>query len=386
MPQPNYFIGLMSGTSLDAIDAVLVDFDADVDVDVDVDTTNANQPRLPRASRSPQVLASHAEPLPPDYQDAVNQLIHQPTWSLYGHVHHQYAELSIRAVQHILQTAGVPFAQVAAIGSHGQTIWHAPDDKHPLTLQLGDANRIAAATKIPVVADCRGKDIALGGQGAPLVPAFHAAMLAAPDETRIVCNIGGIANITILQPQQPVIGFDTGPGNGLMNLWVKQHRNQAWDHNGEFAASGNVNEVLLADMLADEYFQLAPPKSTGREYFNAAWLTSFNLSDYAAEDVQATLCALTAASIADACADYQPKQVLLCGGGVHNANLLQALIQRTNNNCRVTTTDHFGLAPDWLEAIAFAWLAKQRLQLAHGNISSVTGATHDTVLGALYHP
>ncbi|MGH8307500.1 MAG: anhydro-N-acetylmuramic acid kinase, partial [Gammaproteobacteria bacterium] len=276
---------------------------------------------------------------------------------------------------------------IRAIGSHGQTVRHRPGGPHPFSLQIADPNIIAARTGIATVADFRRRDMALGGQGAPLVPAFHHAVFADPNETRAVINIGGIANLTLLSAQNgPVSGFDTGPGNLLMDAWSREHLHAPYDENGTFAASGNVDEILLRRLLADEYFQRPPPKSTGREHFSQAWLGKALVdTKLPAADVMATLCELTARCIADAVRKQTPRvsRVLLCGGGIHNAHLVKRLAALLPA-CELSTTNEFGIAPDWVEAMAFAWLARETLARRPGNLPAVTGAREPAVLGAIY--
>jgi anhydro-N-acetylmuramic acid kinase len=253
-------------------------------------------------------------------------------------------------------------------------------------LQIGNPKVIATHTGIDVVADFRRADIAAGGQGAPLVPAFHQAVFARAGEDRVVLNIGGIANITVLPgtASLPVTGFDTGPGNTLLDAWARSHLNTAMDAGGRWAAQGNVNTALLAHLLKDPYFHTPPPKSTGREYFNADWLAR-HLPDtgIAAQDIQATLCALTAQSILDAIQQFAPRtqRILVCGGGIHNRELLRRLGDN-QGGMMVESTQQHGIDPDWVEAIAFAWLAKQRLDGKPGNIPAVTGARQAVILGS----
>jgi anhydro-N-acetylmuramic acid kinase len=279
---------------------------------------------------------------------------------------------------------------VRAIGSHGQTVRHEPDGDHPFSVQIGDPNVIAEITGITTIADFRRRDIAAGGQGAPLVPAFHAAVLRSSDEDRVALNIGGMANITVLprDPAQAVTGFDTGPGNVLMDAWAARHLGTPLDSEGRWAGSAPRDEALLAVLLSDEYFQRQPPKSTGREHFNMTWLEARLAQLGTAPEpaqVQASLAALTALSCAAAIQRYAPRtqQVLVCGGGVHNVTLLQQLTDALPG-VRVASTQTQGLDPDWVEALAFAWLAQQTLAGKPGNLPSVTGARAPVVLGGIY--
>ena len=294
-----------------------------------------------------------------------------------------------RATRRLLAETGIEPAGIKAIGSHGQTIRHEPNAAKPYSLQIGNPEIIAAETGIDVVADFRSADIRAGGQGAPLVPAFHKAIFSAATENRVVVNIGGIANITVLpaDPAIAVTGFDTGPGNTLMDAWARQHLDTAMDAGGQWAAGGTCDEQLLEMLLGDAYFSLAPPKSTGREYFNLDWLSGFSaVNNIAAEDVQATLCSLTARTIIEAIDNYAPntRRLLVCGGGIHNDCLMQQLTTGLPGSA-VESTAQYGLDPDWVEAVAFAWLAKQKLEARPGNLPEVTGAIRPVILGTLVH-
>jgi anhydro-N-acetylmuramic acid kinase len=361
------FIGLMSGTSMDGIDAALVRIDA----------------------RRVELLASHAHPWPEGLQRDIRSIAHRGQAGLdqLGQVDAGAGEAFAGAVQVLLAQAGVSAEQIAAIGSHGQTLCHGPRATHPYTLQIGDPNRIVERTGITTVADFRRRDIAAGGQGAPLVPAFHQALLRSAEEDRVVLNIGGIANVTLLpaDPEEPVSGYDTGPGNCLMDAWSELHRQQRYDDRGAWAATGQAHEQLLHTLLADPYFSEPPPKSTGTEYFSLTWLERHIRQQLPAEDVQASLCELTTRSIADAIKRDLPdtSRVLVCGGGARNEELMRRL-QAALPGADVQSTAPLGLEPDWVEAMAFAWLAQQTLAGRAGNIPSVTGAGHPVVLGAIY--
>lgn len=287
----------------------------------------------------------------------------------------------------LLQDAGVSAAAVTAIGSHGQTLRHQPNATPPFTLQVGDPDIIASGTGITTVGDFRSADIAAGGQGAPLAPLFHEWLFRLPGKRRAVLNIGGIANLTLLSATDPTVGFDTGPGNTLLDAWIRKHRAAPFDRDGAWAASGRVHQDLLRRLLGDGYFAALPPKSTGFEYFNLRWIAAANVADIAPVDVQATLCALTAQSIAAALQRFAPDttEILVCGGGVHNGTLLQALRQCLPA-ADVVSTATAGLHPDWVEAVAFAWLAKRRLQNLPGNLPSVTGARQAVALGTIHRP
>ena len=369
---PELYIGLMSGTSMDAIDAVLADFAADAAPAV---LTHVRCP-IPPAMREPLLALCASE--------GANELENMARLDV--RLGRLFAETALT----LLRQAAMEPAAIRAIGSHGQTVRHSPSGSEPYTVQIGDPNVIAEITGITTVADFRRRDVAAGGQGAPLVPAFHQAVFQSRDEDRVVLNIGGMANITLLPRalDQPVSGFDTGPGNVLLDTWAARHLGQPLDEGGRWAAGGAVHTPLLERLLDDPYFKLVPPKSTGREYFNLTWLTSA-LGGIepppTPQDVQATLCVLTAASIARAIGRYAPhtRRVLACGGGVHNVTLMEHLARRLDP-CSLETTSSYGLEPQWVEATAFAWLAKQTLELKAGNLPSVTGARRRVVLGGIY--
>jgi anhydro-N-acetylmuramic acid kinase len=364
---PDYYIGLISGTSMDGIDAVLLSFG-----ERSVDIASAGMSSYPEALREKLIGATRA----PDTCTA----------DVIGSLDHWVGECFRDAALGLLRAAGVELGSVRAVGSHGQTIRHRPDDERPFTLQIGNADIIAKGTGIDCVADFRSADLALGGQGAPLVPPFHEWLFRSADVDRCVLNIGGIANITVLPAAPgPVRGFDTGPGNTLMDAWVRRHRNMAFDDGGRWAASGTTIPSLLETMLADPYFAKSPPKSTGFEYFNEAWLSRLVHDDADYADVQATLADLTATTIADAIGQHAPetRELLICGGGVHNRDLVRRLAERLGQVTLASTAD-FGLDPDHVEAAAFAWLAMRALNGEPGNAPEVTGATRKTVLGAIH--
>jgi anhydro-N-acetylmuramic acid kinase len=257
--------------------------------------------------------------------------------------------------------------------------------KTPFSLQIGDPQLIANGTSIRTVADFRSADIAAGGQGAPLAPVFHEWLFRAPGKTRCVLNVGGIANLTVLTDQHDTIGFDTGPGNSLMDAWIRKHRNEAFDRDGRWADEGSVDDELLERFLSEPYFAYAPPKSTGFEQFNLRWIEAHGSHSIAPRDVQATLCALSAVTVADAVADFAPDtaDLLVCGGGVHNPTLMRELEARLSG-ISVAPTSVAGLDPDWVEAVAFAWLAMRHVEGLPGNLPSVTGASKSVLLGSLY--
>lgn len=360
-----YFIGLMSGTSMDAVDAVLVDFNT-----------------------APKLITHHSHPIPDAIRETLDQLLGKQQFDVqnYGMLDVELGRLFGEASLTLIQNSSVHKQQISAIGSHGQTVYHAPTCRTPFTLQLGDPNHIAQSCGVTTVADFRRRDMAAGGQGAPLVPAFHNAVFRSSEHTRIILNIGGIANITVLpkDPDLAVTGFDTGPGNCLMDEWIKENMHEAYDQDGRWAASGKVNQALLKRLLADNYFKLPPPKSSGREYFNLAWQY---LKDYSgpAESLQATLAQVTIESIAQAIETQAPDadEIYVCGGGAHNPHLMNGLRQRLGP-LHIETTAALGIPPDWVEAMAFAWLAKQTLKHLPGNLPEVTGAQEKVILGAIY--
>jgi anhydro-N-acetylmuramic acid kinase len=361
------FLGLISGTSADGIDAALVDF-------------SAPAPRLLRARTFALPVALRELVLRVSQADARVDL------DELGELDTRLGQAFAQAATELLREAGVGASLVRAIGSHGQTLRHRPSGEAPFTLQLGDANVIAEVTGIDTIADLRRRDVAAGGQGAPLVPAFHAATLADAVEDRAVLNIGGIANLTLLPVGGAVRGFDTGPGNGLMDAWCLRHRGQPFDRSGAFAAQGHVDDALLARLLDEPWLGLPPPKSTGRDQFHLPWLEArLPATPMAPADVQATLARFTARSIADALRAQLPTcaRVLVCGGGVHNPVLLAELRQALPGVVVESTGEH-GLDPDFVEAMAFAWLARAFLAGAPGNLATVTGARGLRVLGALY--
>jgi anhydro-N-acetylmuramic acid kinase len=366
----DYYVGLMSGTSMDGIDAVLVGID----------------------TREIQLLEGISHPWPEPLEKRLRNLVARKSCSLheYGELDHLCALQFVQATLALLEAADMPASRIRAIGSHGQTLYHQPRLPAPFSMQIGDPSILAENTGISVVADFRRRDIAAGGQGAPLVPAFHQAIFHTPGRNRVILNIGGIANVTILPASgKPVTGFDTGPGNCLMDQWCQRRRGLPYDHAGEWAARGKIHPPLLETLLSDGYFHLPPPRSTGTEYFNQEWLERRlqqhpGLKD---SDIQATLMALTASAIGRAIRDWaaDTEEVLVCGGGAHNQALMKTLSQ-TLSPLAIAPTDSVagGIHPDWVEAAAFAWLAKQTLEGVPGNLPSVTGARHPVVLGGIY--
>ena len=360
------FLGLISGTSVDGIDAALVAFDP-----------------------APRVVFGRTYPLAAGLaQDVLrrSQMDAETSLDDVARLDTRLGQAFARAALDALADSGVAAAQVVAIGSHGQTLRHDPRGPTPFSQQLGDPNVIAEATGITTVADFRRRDVAAGGQGAPLMPAFHAAVMHSPDEDRAILNLGGIANLTLLPRRGDVRGFDTGPANGLMDAWCLRHRGLPYDRDGAFGREGRVDEALLARLLAEPWFALPPPKSTGRDQFQLAWLQA-RLDGNALEpaDVQATLCELSAATVADALRSTLPGagRLLVCGGGVHNPLLMERLAARLPG-VAVASTASIGLDPDFIEAAGFAWLARETLAGRPGNLPSVTGARGPRVLGAIH--
>lgn len=360
-------IGLMSGTSLDGLDGVLAAFD------------DAGRPTL---------LASASRPMP--------QALRAELAALQTPGHDELAraalaaqgltDLATEVVAQLLHAAGLGPADVDAIGSHGQTVRHRPDLGY--TLQIDAPARLAERTGIPVAADFRSRDVAAGGQGAPLVPAFHAALLACPGERRVVLNLGGIANLSVLpgDGRSPVTGWDTGPANVLMDAWIEHHRGLRFDADGAWAASGCAHAPLLASLLAEPWLRQPPPKSTGRDLFHLPWLLAHLQRQTVAptaQDVQATLLEFTARTAAQACRDASPHRVLVCGGGARNRALM-ARLQALLPDSPVQPTDDVGVPAGQVEALAFAWLARARLLDLPGNLREVTGAAGPRVLGALH--
>lgn len=361
------YLGLISGTSADGIDAALVRFD----------------------DHTPQLVDALTHPWPEELRTRILAVAQDETrldLDAYGRLDVAIGRCFADASQQLLARNREHAASVRAIGSHGQTLRHRPSGEYPFTLQVGDPSVIAERCGIDVVADFRRADVAADGQGAPLLPAVHAMLLGRADGVRVVLNLGGIANITVLDPAGHVLGLDTGPANGLMDAWHRRHRGGAYDANGAFAASGRADESLLAALLADPYFALPAPKSTGREHFHLAWLEQHaGVSALFPEDVQATLLELSARSIVQAIDRHAPAalDVLVCGGGVHNGVLMRRLAELLGTRELASTARH-GVDPDYLEATAFAWLARQRLLGLPGNLPAVTGARGPRVLGAVY--
>ncbi|WP_105887795.1 anhydro-N-acetylmuramic acid kinase [Haemophilus influenzae] len=375
--KPQYYLGMMSGTSLDGVDIALVDF-----------------------SLEPRLILSDIFPMPEDLREKLTTLVQvgETTLQNLGELDHKLALLYSDCVNAFLQKNALLPNQIQAIGCHGQTVWHSPNSQFPFTMQLGDMNLLAAKTGISVIGDFRRKDMAWGGQGAPLVPAFHEAVFSNANFATAVLNIGGISNVSILFPNQSVIGFDTGPGNTLLDQWIEKHQGLRYDENGKWAVKGKVNQFLLDELLNEPFFSLLAPKSTGRELFNLAWLnhkiaktreklTALSVEmSLRPEDVQATLVELTVISIVNTLKPLQtdlPKRLLVCGGGAKNSLIMRGLHDNLLD-WQVGTTTEQGFDIDYVEAAAFAWLAYCRMNNLPANLPSVTGAKSAVSLGAIF--
>ncbi|MDK9703790.1 MAG: anhydro-N-acetylmuramic acid kinase [Sulfuritalea sp.] len=356
-------IGLMSGTSLDGVDAVLVDF----------------------SDSPPHTLATFWLP----YSAAIRHQALQLQAAQHDEIHsaallaNELARCYAEAVQQLLAKAGVDATRIAAIGCHGQTVRHQPAAGY--SVQINNPALLAELAGISVIADFRSRDIAAGGQGAPLVPAFHAAVFGSSERHRVILNIGGIANLTDLNPGKPVRGFDCGPGNLLLDAWIERHEGLRYDEGGNWAGQGRLLPGLLESLLGSPFFNATPPKSCGRDEFNLPWLEGHLAGSERPEDVQATLLELTSLSATQAIARWcgKPDELFVCGGGARNQALMASL-QRRLPDCRVAGTDSLGQPADWVEAVAFAWLAWRTLHGEAGNLADVTGAKGPRILGAIY--
>ncbi|WP_144393141.1 anhydro-N-acetylmuramic acid kinase [Pleionea sediminis] len=369
------YIGLISGTSADGIDAVVLDF----------------------SNNQTKAVAEQTYPYPEQVREEVLSLS-QPLLSKegqridrQGHLDHHLGKLFAEAARNVCKTAEISMSEIVAIGSHGQTIRHRPQTQNPFSLQLADPNVIAWETQCVTIADFRRIDIAAGGQGAPLVPLFHQQMYQSEAANRVILNLGGIANITWLPKDgQQVIGFDTGPANALCDYWIEQHQNNDYDVEGAWARSGQTSTELLKHMLADPYFQLPAPKSTGREYFDAQWLQQKlkGADPLPPEDVQSTLAELSAQSIARHINKLPGpcEELLVCGGGIHNHYLIERIEAALNGDIPVNPLNQGGLNSDFVEAATFAWLARERISNRRVDYRSITGSNSPLLMGAVYHP
>ncbi|WP_345294125.1 anhydro-N-acetylmuramic acid kinase [Luteimonas vadosa] len=376
MADADLYLGLISGTSADGIDAAIVRFD------------DAHRPALVFGGTYGWDPALRARLVALGQEDARLGL------DDFGELDVAVGRAFADAALHALADAGIATGAVAAIGSHGQTLRHRPrgrrgDGELPFTLQIGDPGTIAERTGIATVADFRRRDVAAGGHGAPLLPALHAALLHDAGEDRAVLNLGGIANLTLLPARGAVRGFDTGPANGLMDAWCLAHTGEAFDRDGAFARSGRADDDLLARLLDEPWFDLPPPKSTGRDQFHVEWVRDHLAGDLAPCDVQATLLALTVRTVTAALGATQAstRRVIACGGGVHNPALMEALgdaLSASLAGCVLDSSAAHGLDPDHVESMGFAWLAHAHVHGLPGNLPDVTGAAGPRVLGGLY--
>jgi anhydro-N-acetylmuramic acid kinase len=366
------YIGVMSGTSLDGIDIVITDISDD----------------------KVQLIASKTYPFRDNTKLSLQKIIHDPVCSLkdLGSCDVALGEDIASGINQLLKESKINSRDIIAIGNHGQTLYHQPNEPHKFSMQIGNPSLIVERTNITTVADFRQRDMALAGQGAPLVPAFHKVLFQDESINRVILNIGGISNITVLPSEQSpskIFGFDTGPGNTLLDMWCQTHTQQSFDKNGQWAKQGNVNNQLLEQLLKDSYFSQPIPKSTGREYFNLSWLNRqiANLNQSLTPvDIQATLAQLTVESIVNDINKFaiDVEEVYVCGGGAYNTDLIQRL-KLALNPVKVISTNALGVAPEWVEAIAFAWLAKQAIHKNLVMLSDVTGAHRDTLLGGIYY-
>lgn len=359
-----YFIGLMSGTSADGIDGVLASISHN---NFEIIATDA--------IAFDEVIAGEIAQLFTPSTNEIDRL---------GCLDKKLATLYAKCVNNLLTKAQLPSSQITAIGNHGQTIRHRPCAAMRFTLQIGDASELAIRTNIPVVSDFRRADIALGGQGAPLTPGFHQAVFGSPTQNRCIVNIGGIANVTHLPKVGDITGWDTGPGNGLMDAWILQHQQKPYDNNGQWAASGNINAPLLTNLLSHPYFEKAPPKSTGKEEFTLEAIAHYTTA-LPPKDVQATLLELSAITIAQGINTRSINSAYVCGGGAFNSQLM-ARLKAHCPSISIHSTLTLGIAPSWVEAAAFAWLAHQFWHKLPGNVASVTGAARAGILGSLTLP
>ncbi len=358
-------IGLMSGTSMDGIDAALVDVESN---------TLASGMTYPYSDQVKSNLTRvlNSETVSLEQLCQLNTLIGRDFAS---------------AVHSLLETSHKRPSEVVAVGSHGQTIVHDATVVIPYTLQLGCAHTIAELTGIPVVADFRTRDLVIGGQGAPFAPLYHQVLFGDTKSSQAIVNIGGISNVTYLKDGIAIAGYDVGPGNCLLDRWINQHLNVPFDQDGQWAATGIVLEELLAALLSDPYFALSPPKSLGKEYFSDPWLSTYLKPEFEPQDVQATLVALTAAAIANDLkkSPFQAKRLVLCGGGTHN-HALQHELTRQLPGLNILSSQKVGIDPDYIEAMMFAWLADKAMNRVPLDFGLITGAKRQAIYGAMYAP
>ncbi|USD64829.1 anhydro-N-acetylmuramic acid kinase [Vibrio sp. SCSIO 43136] len=370
------YIGIMSGTSLDGIDCALVEISKEAEMKHDV----------------PQLLGHISVEIPtPIKQRLLSLSLNQNTTiQQVGELDHLLGKLYADAVNRLLEKYQLESCDIRAIGNHGQTVFHQPQGATPFTTQLGDANLIVALTGITTVADFRRLDMAFGGQGAPLVPAFHQQLFGSADSSVVVLNIGGISNISVIPPRtqesKKVVGYDTGPGNMLLDAWVQSRLGQQYDQDAKLARQGQIHTKLLEQLLQEDYFSAAYPKSTGREHFNLDWLESKLTTPISNHDMLATLVELTAITVSQAIMNHQSgpaPRLLLCGGGSRNPLLVERITAQLED-WHVTTTDEFGISSEFMEAMAFAWLAYRKIHNLPSNLPDVTGASRPVSLGVIY--
>ncbi|HJN95258.1 MAG: anhydro-N-acetylmuramic acid kinase [Gammaproteobacteria bacterium] len=365
MAKTDFYIGLISGTSVDGVDCALVQFDGDQPTLLDTLFLEMDQ-----SLRELILKLCNGEPV---------------TLTSLGEADTRVGRIFAEAVKALLEKVSMQPSSIKAIGSHGQTIWHQPLGDFPFTTQIGDPNTIVERTGIMTVADFRRRDMAAGGQGAPIAPLLHRNCFRA-ELDRVVINIGGISNITVLPAAGPCLAFDTGPGNVLMDYWIYKNHSSTFDENGEWAKTGVVNTELLSALQAEDYFDKPHPKSTGRELFNGTWLEEKlrGMEEISAVDVQRTLAELTAVTVVNAINNNSsPQQVFICGGGVHN-NFLMGRLDELLDGCEVASTSKLGIDPDWVEAIAFAWMAKMAIEGEAVDTAAFTGASGSVKLGGIY--
>jgi len=362
------FIGMLSGTSRDGVDTVLVNF----------------------SHGKMEILHAVCTPYPTAIKATLDQLLETgapPSKDVATLLDENLGRFFARTAQNLLRDTGMETHDIRAIGSHGQTVWHQPDGENPVSIQLGKPELISKGTSATVVADFRTADLEAGGQGAPLAPLLHQQIFQSKTENRAVLNLGGIANLTMLPASGGVSGFDCGPGNCLMDIWTQRHLQKDYDDGGKWASKGSVDDDLLKSLLNDPYLKLPPPKSTGLEYYNSSWLDNLLAdSEFDLADVQATLAEFTAISIADCLRDSaEPDRLLVCGGGTHNTYLMRRLAANLPDVI-VESTSRYGVDPDWVEGLLFAWLARERLNESAQNTAPITGAAHPVLLGSIHQP
>lgn len=365
MTDPGLFLGLISGTSRDGVDAALVRF---------------------RDAR-PEVVAARCTPYPVELSEALASMAEsgrRPGASALADLDAPVARHFAESALGLLRQAGAAPGSVRALGSHGQTVWHAPGAPRPESIQLGNPAAIARLTGITTVGDFRRADIEAGGQGAPLAPLLHRALFRPREGARVVLNLGGIANISVLQADGSVSGFDTGPANCLMDAWIRKHRQLSFDRDGAWASGGTLREDLLQALLDDPYFRLPPPKSTGTEYFNLDWIgRRWPARPFEPRDIQRTLAELSAITVAGAIRPAGASEVLVCGGGAHNPFLLGRIAAHLGD-VPLRSTAEAGLDPDWVEAVLFAWLARERVAGRPQDTRAITGAREPVLLGSVH--